>query len=128
MRLHHAGIATRDVDALAERFAALLDGAVVHEETLEAMCVVFVELEGGATLELLEPTGDGPIADYLDASGSGVHHLAFATDAIGATLDHARGLGVELVDESPRPGARGHRVAFCHPRSTGGVLVEFVET
>jgi methylmalonyl-CoA/ethylmalonyl-CoA epimerase len=127
MRLHHAGIATRDVDALAERFVALFDGAIVHEETLDDMDVVFVGLEGGATLELLEPTGDGPIADYLDASGLGVHHLAFATDAIDATLDRARDLGVDLVDESPRPGARGHRVAFCHPRSTGGVLVEFVE-
>ena len=128
MRLHHAGIATRDADALAELFVALFDAAVVHDELLEGLCVVFVELESGVTLELLEPTGDGPIADYIDASGPGIHHLAFATDAIDTALDRARDLGIDLVDESPRPGARGHRVAFCHPRSTGGVLVEFVET
>lgn len=91
------------------------------------MCVVFVGFDGEAPLELLEPASTGPIAAYLDDAGLVVHHLALATDAIEATLERARDLGVEFVDESPRPGARGHRVAFCHPRSTGGVLIGFVE-
>jgi methylmalonyl-CoA/ethylmalonyl-CoA epimerase len=67
------------------------------------------------------------VARYLDEQGPGLHHVALATDEIEGALAAARGAGVELIDESPRPGAWGHEVAFCHPKSTGGVLVEFVE-
>lgn len=76
---------------------------------------------------MLEPRADGPVGRYLDEHGPGMHHLAVRTDDIGAALDRARARGVELVDEEPRPGARGHDVAFLHPRSTGGVLFEFVQ-
>ncbi|MFC5135963.1 MULTISPECIES: methylmalonyl-CoA epimerase [Haloferacaceae] len=127
MRFDHAGIATRDAADLAEPFADLLDAPVVHEETFDGMEVVFLELDGGGFLELLEPTEGGAIADYLDREGPGIHHVAFATDDLPGALDRARDLGVDLVDEEPRPGAWGHEVAFLHPRSTGGVLVEFVE-
>jgi methylmalonyl-CoA epimerase (EC 5.1.99.1) len=81
----------------------------------------------GADLELLEPRDGGPIATYLDRKGPGIHHVAFATPDIGAALERAREQSIELVDDQPRPGARGHDVAFLHPDSTGGVLVEFVE-
>ncbi len=127
MRFDHVGVATRDAANIADLFDGLLDAPVAHEETFDGMRVVFLELDGGGYVELLEPTEDGPIADYLDREGPGIHHVALATDDISAALDRARDRGVDLVDEEPRPGAWGHAVAFCHPRSTGGVLVEFVE-
>ncbi|MXR42170.1 methylmalonyl-CoA epimerase [Halobaculum sp. WSA2] len=127
MHLDHAGIATDDAAELAALYADLLDCEIAHEEEFDGMAVVFLEL-GDSYLELLEPLGDeGTIAGYLDRNGSGIHHLAFATDDIAGALDRARDLGVELIDEEPRPGAWGHEVAFLHPRDTGGVLVEFVE-
>lgn len=127
MRFDHAGIATRDAADLADLFAELFERPVVHEETFDGMQVVFLELADGGYLELLEPAEGGTIADYLDREGPGIHHVALATDDLAGALDRARDLGVDLVDEEPRPGAWGHEVAFLHPRSTGGVLVEFVE-
>ncbi|SFL16536.1 methylmalonyl-CoA epimerase [Halogranum rubrum] len=126
MEFDHAGIATTDAAALAELFADLFDAPVAHEEEFDGMTVVFLELDDGY-FELLEPHGDGAIGKYLDKRGPGIHHVALATDDIDGALDHARELGVELIDEEPRPGAWGHDVAFLHPKSTGGVLVEFVQ-
>ncbi|MFC7324230.1 methylmalonyl-CoA epimerase [Halorubrum rutilum] len=127
MRFDHVGVAARDAADLADLFDGLLDAPVAHEETFDGMAVVFLELDDGGYFELLEPVDGGAIADYLDREGPGIHHVALATDDVGGALDRARGLGVDLVDEAPRPGAWGHEVAFLHPRSTGGVLVEFVE-
>jgi methylmalonyl-CoA/ethylmalonyl-CoA epimerase len=76
---------------------------------------------------LLEPESKGPIADYLDSRGPGIHHLALATDGIEEALGDARSRDLELIDEEPRPGAWGHDVAFLHPKTTGGILIEFVE-
>lgn len=127
MHFDHAGIATDDAADLAERYEALLDAPIAHEETFDGMRVVFLDL-GGGYFELLEPLeGEGAIASYLDRNGPGIHHLALATDDVEGALDRARERGIELVDEEPRPGAWGHRVAFLHPESTGGVLLEFVE-
>ena len=126
--LDHVGVATDDAAGLAALLGDLLDAPVVHEETFDGLRVVFLEV-GGADLELLEPLdpGDGgPIARFLDRNGPGLHHLAFGVPDVAVALERARGQGLDLVDEAPRPGARGHEVAFLHPRSTGGVLVEFV--
>jgi methylmalonyl-CoA/ethylmalonyl-CoA epimerase len=128
MDLHHVGIATRDVDDLASLFADLLGTSVVHEEHVDGMRVVFLRGDGDGHLELLEPVADGPIASYLDRYGPGMHHLALSTGDVAAALDRARELGVEPIDDAPRPGAWGHDVAFLHPESTGGVLLEFIET
>ena len=127
MRFDHVGIAARDAAALADRFGRLFDATLVHEEPVDGMRVAFLELDDGSHLELLEPTENGPVAEFLDREGPGIHHVALATDDLSAALERARGLGIDLVDEEPRPGAWGHEVAFLHPRSTGGVLVEFVE-
>ncbi|SMO71803.1 methylmalonyl-CoA epimerase [Halorubrum cibi] len=127
MRFDHVGVATRDAAGLADSFSGLLDAPVAHEETFEGMRVVFLELDGGGHFELLEPVADGTIRDYLEREGPGIHHVALATEDLPAALDRAREFGVDLVDEEPRLGAWGHEVAFLHPRSTGGVLVEFVE-
>ncbi|WP_435064752.1 methylmalonyl-CoA epimerase [Halobaculum sp. EA56] len=127
MHVDHAGVATDDAAGLAALYTDLLDCEVAHEEEFDGMAVVFLDV-GGSYLELLEPLdGEGAIADYLDRNGPGIHHLAFATDDLRGALERARDLGVDLIDEEPRPGAWGHEVAFCHPRDTGGVLVEFVE-
>jgi len=125
MQFHHAGVATDDADGLAELYGELFDAPVVHRQRFDGMTVVFLEFDGGF-FELLEPHEGGPIASYLDSHGPGIHHLALGTDDIEAALSTARACGVELIDDEPRPGAWGHEVAFLHPKSTGGVLVEFV--
>jgi len=125
MQFHHAGIATDDADGLAELYGTLFDAPVVHRQRFEGMTVVFLELDD-SYFELLEPHEGGPIERYLDSHGPGIHHLAVETDDIEAALATARECGVELIDTEPRPGAWGHEVAFLHPNSTGGVLVEFV--
>ena len=129
MDVHHAGIATEDTATLVTTFGDLLDAPVVHEETFDGLTVTFLEV-GGTLLELLEPAGDedadDPISRYLAERGGGIHHLAFETEDVAAALDRARDLGIEPIDDEPRPGAMGHEVAFLHPASTGGVLVEFV--
>jgi len=127
MDFDHAGIATRDVAALADRYQALLSTTVVHEETVDGLQVVFLDV-GDGYFELLEPVDDeGAIASYLDSNGPGIHHLALRTEDIEAALDRARAQAVEPIDDSSRDGAWGHDVAFLHPRDTGGVLLEFVQ-
>lgn len=127
MHLHHVGLATDDADGLVTLFDDLLGLSIAHEERFDGLRLVFLDA-AGAELELLEPVdGDGPVSRFLDRRGPGLHHLAFETDDIEAALETADELGLERIDERPRPGARDHMVAFLHPDSTGGVLVEFVE-
>jgi methylmalonyl-CoA/ethylmalonyl-CoA epimerase len=127
MRFDHVGVATHDADTLVDLFGTLLSAPVAHRETFDGLDVTFLDL-GNGYLELLEPLDDdGAIPRYLDREGPGIHHVALETSDVAAALDVAREYGVDLVDESPRPGAWGHDVAFLHPGSTGGVLVEFVE-
>ena len=126
MHFDHAGIATDDATELASLFSELFEIDIVHEEEFDGMKVIFLET-GEGYFELLEPLEDGTIARYVENNGPGIHHLALATDDIEGALERAREMGIELVDEEPRPGAWGHTVAFLHPKSTGGILVEFVE-
>lgn len=126
MEFDHAGIATREADELEALFRDLLEAPVAHRERFDGMDVVFLDL-GNGYLELLEPHEDGTIGRYLERHGPGIHHLAFATDDVESVLEIAREMGIDLVDEESRTGAWGHEVAFLHPGSTGGVLVEFVE-
>ena len=125
MEFHHAGIATDDAEGLAALYGDLFDAPCVHKERFDGMTIVFLELDNGY-FELLEPHEPGPIESYLEGHGPGIHHLALGADDIDAALSTARECGVELIDDEPRPGAWGHEVAFLHPGSTGGVLVEFV--
>jgi methylmalonyl-CoA/ethylmalonyl-CoA epimerase len=122
---HHLGVATRDASALAELFGGLLGAPVAHEEHFDGLDVVFLAV-GDGYLELLEPHEGGAVERFLDDRGPGIHHVALWTSDLEAALARARAAGVDLVDEEPRPGAWGHDVAFLHPSSTGGVLVEFV--
>lgn len=127
MRFHHTGIATDDAAPLVERYGALFDAPVVHEETVDDLRVTFLELENGY-FELLEPQSgaEGAVASFLDREDGGVHHVALAVEDVAAALATARDVGVDPIDEEPRPGAWGHEVAFLHPGDTGGVLIEFV--
>ncbi|MFC7155535.1 methylmalonyl-CoA epimerase [Halomarina halobia] len=126
MHFDHAGIATGDADALASLYCELFSTRIAHEERFDGLRVLFLDL-GGGYFELLEPVEEGTISRYLDRNGPGIHHLAVATEDIEATLARAKTMGVDLIDEEPRPGAWGHDVAFLHPKSTGGILVEFVQ-
>jgi methylmalonyl-CoA/ethylmalonyl-CoA epimerase len=128
MRFDHAGVATDDADALADLYTTAFDAPVAHEETFEGLSVTFLDL-GNGYFELLEPLPDaeGAIPRYLDRNGPGIHHVALATADIESALATAVDNGIDLVDEKPRPGAWGHEVAFLHPKSTGGILVEFVQ-
>ena len=126
MRFDHAGVATENAESLAFRYEDIFGCEIAHEERFGDLKVIFLGLENGY-FELLEPREEGTIAEYLENHGPGLHHVALATDDIEAALDDAVDAGVDLVDEEPRPGAWGHEVAFLHPESTGGVLVEFVE-
>jgi len=128
MHFDHAGVATDDADGLATLYETAFDAPIAHEETFDGLRVVFLDL-GNGYFELLEPLPDagGAIPSYLDRHGPGLHHVALATDDIEGALADASAAGIDLIDESPRRGAWGHEVAFCHPKSTGGVLVEFVE-
>ena len=126
MRFDHAGVATEDAESLAFRYEDLFDCAIAHEERFGDLRVLFLGLENGY-FELLEPREEGTISQFLEDHGPGLHHIALETDDIEAALENAAEVGVELIDEDPRPGAWGHDVAFLHPDSTGGVLVEFVE-
>ena len=126
MRFDHAGVATENAESLAFRYEDIFGCEIAHEERFGDLKIIFLGLENGY-FELLEPREEGVIAEYLENHGPGLHHVALATDDIEAALDDAVDAGVDLVDEEPRPGAWGHEVAFLHPESTGGVLVEFVE-
>ena len=127
MHVDHIGIATEDADRLADLFGDLFHAPVVHEEEFEGMWVTFLEIDG-AYFELLEPLdADSPVGRYLERVGAGMHHLAFATENIEEALANATEAGADPIDAEPRPGAWGHEVAFLHPDSTGGVLVEFVQ-
>lgn len=125
---HHVGIAVRDLDLAIDRYRAL--GLVVDavEDVPAAGARVAFLKAGAIDVELLEPLGsDSPVARFLDRRGEGLHHVAFAVGDIPAELVRLERLGFELVDRVPRPGARGRQVAFLHPRSAHGVLVELVQ-
>ncbi len=127
--LSHVAIAVADADAVAAAFVSALGAARGAEESLDggALRVIFVHL-GPVTLELLEPKSpDHTVARFLAARGPGLHHVSLEVADLDAALGRAREAGVRLIDETPRAGAHGARIAFLHPKSLGGVLVELCE-
>jgi LAO/AO transport system kinase len=127
--IDHIGVAVRDLAAAARVYERVLGLPASEPETLPAdrVTAAFVPV-GAMRIELLEPTdADGPVARFLARRGEGVHHIAVAVPDLEAALARARDAGVSAVDESPRPGAHGRRIAFLHPRDTHGVLIELVE-
>jgi methylmalonyl-CoA epimerase len=128
-RIDHVGVAVEDLDASIALYEGTLGMPLVHRETVAEQGVEAVLLDvGDGHVELLSPLGeDTPVGRYLARKGPGLHHVAYAVADIEETLMQLAGAGIELIDESPRTGIRGSRVAFLHPRSTGGVLTEIVE-
>ncbi|HEU0013389.1 MAG TPA: methylmalonyl-CoA epimerase [Longimicrobium sp.] len=127
--LDHVGIAVHSLDDSLPLFESITGHKGRGRERVESQGVEVVFLGSGpGTLELLAPVrDDSAIAKFLARRGPGMHHLCYRVASVAAELDRYRAAGAQLIDESPRPGAAGHLVAFVHPRSTGGVLVELLE-
>jgi methylmalonyl-CoA/ethylmalonyl-CoA epimerase len=128
-RIDHIGVAVEDLDEAIALYGERLGMPLQHRETVEDQGVEAVLLGiGEGHVELLRPLGpDTAVGRFLATSGPGIHHVAYGIDDIESTLEAARGAGLQLIDERPRTGIRGSRVAFLHPKSTGGVLTELVE-
>jgi methylmalonyl-CoA epimerase len=126
--LHHVGIAVKDIEAALARYQRLgLKSGAPEDVPSAGARVVFLE-SGGSFIELVTPLRlDSPVARFLDNRGEGLHHVAFATTDILGELARLEREGFELVDRAPRPGARGTKVAFLHPRSAHGTLIELVQ-
>jgi methylmalonyl-CoA/ethylmalonyl-CoA epimerase len=128
-RIDHIGVAVDDLDEAITLYEQRLGMPVQHRETVEEQGVEAVLLGVGQShVELLRPLApDTAVGRFLERSGPGLHHVAYGTDDIQSALDEVRSAGLQLIDEQPRIGIRGSRVAFLHPKSTGGVLTELVE-
>ena len=127
--IDHVGIAVTDLDTAVEQYRRLLGVEPVHRERVEDQGVEEVLFAAGSSyIQLLGALGpDTPVGRSLATRGAGIHHIAYRVDDIGAALEHLRAAGARLVDEAPRPGSRGTSIAFVHPATMGGVLVELVE-
>jgi methylmalonyl-CoA/ethylmalonyl-CoA epimerase len=128
-RIDHIGVAVEDIDAAIDLYARSFDMREQHRETVEEQGVEAVLLEvGDGHVELIRPlSADSGVGKFIAKNGPGLHHVAYATDDIDSTLGKVREAGLRLIDEQPRVGIRNSRVAFLHPKSTGGVLTELVE-
>lgn len=129
MKIEHIGIATRGLDEALSFWRDALGLEVVHTEVVEEQKVRVAMLPlGEPRIELLEPTADdSPVAKFLEKRGAGIHHVAVRVDDIRAALARLKESGARLIDEAPRVGADNCLVAFVHPSSAGGVLLELVE-
>jgi methylmalonyl-CoA/ethylmalonyl-CoA epimerase len=128
-RIDHVGVAVEDLDAAIALYETTYEMTLVHRETVAEQGVEAVLLDVGENhVELLAPLGpDTPVGKFLAKKGPGIHHVAYQTTDIDATLEALKAAGTRLIDETPRIGIRGSRVAFLHPAASGGVLTEIVE-
>ncbi|HEX5984755.1 MAG TPA: methylmalonyl-CoA epimerase [Solirubrobacterales bacterium] len=128
-RIDHIGVAVEDIDAAIELYRDSFEMELAHRESVESQGVEAVLLDvGDGHVELLRPLGpDTPVGKFMAKNGEGLHHVAYAVDDIDAALEKIAAAGLQLIDSKPRVGIRDSRVAFLHPRSTGGVLTEIVE-
>lgn len=128
-RVAHIGIAVRDLDEALRLYHEALGLPLHGRESVESDGVNVAFLPAGDTeLELLEAIGpESPVARFIEKRGEGIHHIALEVDDVAETLKNLRDRGYRLIDEEPRIGAGGVRVAFVHPRSTSGVLIELCE-
>lgn len=129
LNLDHVGIAVEDLDASLAKYASRYRVQPLYREVVEEQGVEEAMIPvGGSFVQLLQPLGpDTPVGRFLARRGEGVHHIAFAVASIEAALQHLRADGARLVDEAPRIGGGGRRIAFVHPADVGGTLVELVE-
>ena len=127
-KIEHVAIAVDDIDGAAAKFREVFglepsEREFVPTQKTDTVCLPI----GDSNLELISPRGNETLAKFLEKRGPGLHHIAIEVEGIDAALVFLKSIGVKLVDETARPGARGHKVAFLHPKATGGVLIELVE-
>jgi methylmalonyl-CoA epimerase len=127
--IDHVGVAVSDLEAAISLYEGSFEMELVHRETVESQGVEAVLLDvGDSHVELLAATGpDTPVGKFVASRGEGLHHVAYRVTDIDATLAALRDAGIALIDDEARTGIRSSRVAFLHPKSTGGVLTEIVE-
>jgi methylmalonyl-CoA/ethylmalonyl-CoA epimerase len=127
--IHHVAIAVEDLDASIASFAEkynldVLTREVIQEQGVEEAMIAL----GGSHIQLIQPLDAmSPVGRFLSRNGEGMHHIAFAVVNIEEALNHLKTIGVELIDESPRIGGGGHKIAFVHPKDLAGTLFELVE-
>ena len=129
LHIDHIGVAVKSNAEAKSFWSDVLGLPYEGEETVESQKVktAFFPVDN-SEVELLESTdAQGPVSKFIEKKGQGVHHIAFRVDDIEAALAELKEKGVSLIDEKPRPGAGGAKIAFIHPRATGGVLVELCE-
>lgn len=126
-RLAHVGVAVRDLEAALAFYRDVLGLTPGPPETADGATIVSLPF-GESAVELLTPAaGDGPIAKFLAARGPGIHHLCYRVPDLDQALAACRRAGYRLIDEVPRSGAGGRRIAFLHPKTTAGILLELTE-
>ena len=127
--IHHVAIAVSDLDASIEDFANRYNLEVLSRERVEEQGVEEAMIAvGGSHIQLIQPlSAMSPVGRFLSRNGEGMHHIAFAVMDIEDALNHLKTIGVELIDESPRIGGGGHKIAFVHPKDLAGTLFELVE-
>jgi methylmalonyl-CoA/ethylmalonyl-CoA epimerase len=127
-KIDHVAVAVNDIDAALAKYKEIfgLEGrereTVASQKTEAALLPI-----GESNIELISPKGNEGLAKFLEKRGPGLHHIAIEVEGIENALALLKSMGVPLIDETPRAGARGHKVAFVHPKATGGVLIELVE-
>jgi methylmalonyl-CoA/ethylmalonyl-CoA epimerase len=128
-RIDHIGVAVEEIEPALALYRDSFELTLAHREVVEEQGVEAVLLDVGENhVELLAPLGvDTPVGKFLAKNGPGLHHVAYQVQDIDATLGALKQAGLALIDESPRTGIRGSRVAFMHPRATAGVLTEIVQ-
>jgi methylmalonyl-CoA epimerase len=129
-RIDHVGIAVEDLDQAVERYRRTFGIEPIHRERVASQGVEEVLFDlGGSAIQLLGALGpDTPVGRFLAKRGPGVHHIGYRVRDLHAALERLRAQGVRLIDEEPRAGSRGTRIAFVHPSAMEGVLIELVES
>jgi methylmalonyl-CoA epimerase len=127
--LDHVGIAVRDLDAAVAWYEQMFSASVVHRERIESDGVDEALIKvADSYIQLLQPyTDSSPLAKYLETRGEGIHHVGYRVTNCGDVLEHVKAEGARVVDEHPRTGSRGTTVAFLHPKTSFGTLIELVE-
>ena len=126
-KIDHIGIAVADLEEALKLYRDILGLEVAKTEDFQGMKIAFIPI-GDTEFELLQPTDpNGALAKFLEKRGEGIQHIALRVDDVEKSLEELKGKGLRVIDEKPRPGAGGASIAFFHPKSTGGVLLEICQ-
>lgn len=127
--IHHVAIATTSLAETRKTYEGALDMRALPVEFVPDQKVnVLVLFTGGQRVELVEPVGeDSPVTNFLKKRGPGIHHIAWRVEDLVLAIEKVRSAGLQMIHDTPRPGSHGTKVAFIHPKATGGVLMELVE-